>query len=131
MDMQEDIPPVYVDPKQIQQVFLNLILNAIQAMQNGGVLTIKTALVQENVQKWVTVTISDTGQGIPEQILGKIFTPFFTTKAQGTGLGLAICHKLVTQQGGTIRVESKDGKGTDFYIQLPATSTDEHGDFVS
>jgi len=131
MDIQEDIPPVYVDPKQIQQVFLNLILNAIQAMQSGGVLTIKTALVQEGQQKWVTVTISDTGPGIPEQILGKIFTPFFTTKAQGTGLGLAICHKLVTQQGGTIRVESKDGKGTDFYIQLPATSTDEHGDFTS
>ena len=128
LEMQDDIPPVYVDPKQIQQVFLNLILNAIQAMQGGGVLTIKTALVEEKLQKWVTVSIADTGQGIPEQILGKIFTPFFTTKAQGTGLGLAICHKLVAQQGGTIRVESRDGEGTVFSIQLPATSTDEHGD---
>lgn len=131
LDLQADIPPVYVDPKQIQQVFLNLILNAIQAMQSGGVLTIKTALMQEGEQKWVTVSIADTGQGIPDQILGKIFTPFFTTKAQGTGLGLAICHKLVAQQGGIIRVESEDGKGTVFYIELLATSTDEHCDPVS
>jgi len=130
LDLQKNIPPVYVDPKQIQQVFLNLILNAIQAMQSGGVLTIKTALIQDESQQWVTVSISDTGQGIPAQILGKIFTPFFTTKAQGTGLGLAICHKLVEQQGGTIRVESEDGKGTVFYIELPATSTDEHCDPV-
>lgn len=126
LDLQEDLPPVYVDPKQIQQVLLNLILNAIQAMQMGGVLTIRTFLVQEESQQWVTVSIADTGKGIPVQILGKIFTPFFTTKAQGTGLGLAICHKLVTQQGGVIRVESEDGKGTVFYIELPATSTDEH-----
>ena len=130
LDLQEDLPPVYVDPKQIQQVFLNLILNAIQAMQSGGVLTIKTALVKTAAEVG-KVSIADTGQGIPEQILGKIFTPFFTTKAQGTGLGLAICHKLVTQQGGTIRVESEDGKGTVFYIELPATSTEEHGDSVT
>jgi len=131
LDLQGDLPPVYVDPKQIQQVFLNLILNAIQAMQSGGVLTIKTALVQAVEQKWVTVSIADTGQGIPDQILGKIFTPFFTTKAQGTGLGLAICHKLVAQQGGIIRVESEDGKGTVFHIELLATSTDDHCDPVS
>jgi signal transduction histidine kinase len=131
LELQDDLPPVYVDPKQIQQVLLNLILNAIQAMQNGGVLSIKTALVHVNTKPWVTISIADTGPGIPEQILGKIFTPFFTTKAQGTGLGLAICHKLVTQQGGGIRVESEDGKGTVFYIELPATSTDEHSDSVS
>jgi two-component system, NtrC family, sensor kinase len=126
LQLQDDLPPVYVDPKQIQQVLLNLILNGIQAMQSGGVLTLRTALTQENGKQWVIVSISDTGQGIPDQILGKIFTPFFTTKAQGTGLGLAICHKLVTQQGGSIKVESEDGKGTVFSIELPATSTDEH-----
>jgi len=130
LDLQENMPPVYVDPKQIQQVFLNLILNAIQAMQQGGVLTLRTFLIHEDSQEWVTVSIADTGKGIPAQILGKIFTPVFTTKAQGTGLGLAICHKLVTQQGGVIRVESEDGKGTVFYIELPATSTDEHCDPV-
>lgn len=126
LELQDNLPPVYVDPKQIQQVFLNLILNAIQAMNNGGVLTIKTVLVEQESARWVRTTIADTGQGIPTQILGKIFTPFFTTKAQGTGLGLAICHKLVTQQGGTINVESEDGKGTVFYIDLPATTTEDH-----
>lgn len=126
LDLQDDLPPVYVDPKQIQQVLLNLILNAIQAMQGGGTLTISTSLLSEDGSKWVSVSISDTGKGIPDQILGKIFTPFFTTKAQGTGLGLAICHKLVAQQGGSIRVESEDGKGTTFSIDLPATTTEEH-----
>ena len=131
LDLQDDLPPVYVDPKQIQQVLLNLILNAIQAMQSGGVLTIKTELVRTGAQQWVKLSIADTGQGIPAQILGKIFTPFFTTKAQGTGLGLAICHKLVAQQGGSIWVESEDGKGTVFNIELPATSTEEHGEPVT
>ena len=66
------------------------------------------------------VSIADTGHGIPPQILEKIFTPFFTTKAQGTGLGLAICHKLISQHGGTLTVESEDGKGTVFTVALPA-----------
>jgi two-component system NtrC family sensor kinase len=122
LDLQEDLPPVYVDQKQIQQVFLNLFLNAIQAMQNGGVLTIKSMLFEEDGKRWVKVSIADTGPGIPTQILGKIFTPFFTTKAQGTGLGLAICQKLVEQQGGAIHVESEDGKGTVFFIDLPVTT---------
>ena len=126
LELQDDLPPVYVDPKQVQQVFLNLILNAIQAMQDGGTLTISSSLFENESGKWVSVAIADTGKGIPEQILGKIFTPFFTTKAQGTGLGLAICHKLVTQQGGVIRVESEDGKGTMFHIDLPASSAEEY-----
>jgi len=126
LNLQEDLPPVYVDPKQMQQVFLNLILNAIQAMKEGGVLTIDTAVVELDSGRRVRVSIGDTGPGIPEQILGKIFTPFFTTKAQGTGLGLAICQKLVEQQGGIIGVKSEDGKGTIFHIDLPATSTEEH-----
>ena len=119
LDLQDDLPPVYVDPKQIQQVFLNLFLNSVQAMYQGGVLTIKSSL-QEKDCKWVEVSVADTGQGIPPQILEKIFTPFFTTKAQGTGLGLAICHKLVTQHGGTLSVASEDGKGTVFTVALPA-----------
>ena len=126
LDLQDDLPPVYVDPKQMQQVFLNLILNSIQAMQGGGTLTIRSSLIEDRGKKWVNVSIADTGQGIPDQILEKIFMPFFTTKAQGTGLGLAICHKLVAQQGGSISVESEDGKGTVFCIQLPATTTEEH-----
>ncbi len=122
LDLQEDLPPVYVDPKQIQQVFLNLILNAVQAMQDQGTLTITSELLERDGSPWVRVGIADTGSGIPQQILEKIFTPFFTTKAQGTGLGLAICHKLVTQHHGTISVTSHDGKGTVFTIELPASA---------
>lgn len=124
LELQEDLPFVYVDPKQMQQVFLNLILNAIQAMQDG-VLTIRSALVIRDGRDWVRISIADTGSGIPPQILGKIFAPFFTTKAQGTGLGLAICHKLVTQHDGTITVTSEDGKGTVFTVELPAVRSDE------
>jgi len=125
LHLQEDLPPVYVDPKQIQQVFLNLILNAVQAMQDNGVLTISSSETVRDGKTWIRVSIADTGPGIPEQILGKIFTPFFTTKAQGTGLGLAICHKLVSQHDGTISVTSEDGRGTVFTIDLPASGT--HG----
>jgi signal transduction histidine kinase len=120
-----NLPPVYVDPKQIQQVFLNLILNALQAMQDGGVLTVETSLVKEEENKWARVSIADTGPGIPVQILSKIFTPFFTTKAQGTGLGLAICHKLVKQHGGELNVVSEDGVGTVFTVDLPVSGFPE------
>jgi len=119
-ELDENLPAVYVDPKQVQQVFLNLILNALQAMREGGVLTISSKLLDKDGHKWVRVDIADTGPGIPPQILGKIFTPFFTTKAQGTGLGLAICYKLISQHGGTISVESEDGKGTIFTVELRA-----------
>ncbi len=125
LELQEDLPPVYVDTKQIQQVFLNLILNAIQAMQDNGVLTVGTTLVDLGGKPWIRISISNTGPGIPAQILEKIFTPFFTTKAQGTGLGLAICHKLITQHGGKIAVTSEDGKGTEFTVELPTSVVPE------
>jgi signal transduction histidine kinase len=119
LELDEAIPAVFVDPKQIQQVLLNLILNAFQAMQNGGKLTVGTKMVESEGKQWARVSITDSGPGIPTQILSKIFTPFFTTKAQGTGLGLAICHKLVTHHGGRINVESEDGVGTVFTVDLP------------
>jgi two-component system, NtrC family, sensor kinase len=122
LELSEDLPPVYVDPKQMQQVFLNLFLNAVQAMQNGGTLTVQSALVKQDGVDLVQVRVTDTGQGIPPQILEKIFTPFFTTKAQGTGLGLAISHKLIEQHGGRLSVVSEDGKGTSFIVELPAFS---------
>ena len=122
LDLREDLPPVYVDPKQIQQVFLNLILNALQAMQGGGVLTLRSSLHEADGKMWVRVSVADTGQGIPPQILEKIFIPFFTTKAQGTGLGLAICHKLITQHQGVLSVASEDGKGTEFTVELPGAT---------
>jgi len=116
----DNLPPVYVDAKQIQQVFLNLFLNAVQAMQQGGVLTVQSLLVQEGGVDMVRIRVSDTGQGIPPQILEKIFVPFFTTKAQGTGLGLPISHRLIEQNGGRLAVQSEDGKGTTFTVDLPA-----------
>jgi len=129
LELTEALPLVYVDPKQMQQVFLNLILNAVQAMQDGGVLTVSTSMLEVEEQPWIRVVVADTGPGIPQQILDKIFTPFFTTKAQGTGLGLAICHKLIQQHRGRINVSSETGKGTIFTIDLPAldaVGADQH-----
>jgi hypothetical protein len=117
--LSDALPLVKVDPKQIQQIFLNLILNAVQAMPEGGTLTIRSQVKEAGGSRSVTVTFADTGVGIPKQLQAKIFTPFFTTKAQGTGLGLAICHKLVAQHGGRLSVESEEGKGTMFTVELP------------
>ena len=119
IQFQTDLPPVYADGKQMQQVFLNIFLNAYQAMPTGGVLGIISSLVLRNGIQYVSVEISDTGTGIPAQILEKIFTPFYTTKAQGTGLGLPICNKLVKLHNGDIRVSSSDTTGTAFTIELP------------
>jgi signal transduction histidine kinase len=115
-----NLPPVYADDKQMQQVFLNIVLNAYQAMPSGGILSITSSLaIRDNIE-YVRVDISDTGSGIPPQILDKIFTPFFTTKAQGTGLGLPICNKLVKLHNGDIRVVSDNATGTVFTVELPS-----------
>lgn len=120
IELQANLPPVYADDKQMQQVFLNLVLNAYQAMPSGGVLGITSSLAIRNDTEYVRVDISDTGSGIPPQILEKIFTPFYTTKAQGTGLGLPICNKLVKLHKGDIRVTSDNTTGTVFTVELPA-----------
>jgi signal transduction histidine kinase len=125
LNIATDLPYVFVDPKQMQQVFLNLILNAFQAMPEGGILTIVTENASIEGNCIVRITIADNGEGIPEQVLGKLFTPFFTTKAQGTGLGLAICHKIVTQHSGTLTVTSDIGYGTRFMITLPGIGHDD------
>ena len=125
LELGEDLPPVYVDPKQIQQVFLNLFLNAVQAMQQGGTLTVQSGLAQCGGVEMVRVNVIDTGPGIPQNILDKIFTPFFTTKAQGTGLGLAISHRLIEQQRGRLSVVSEDGKGTTFTVELPSCKLED------
>ena len=109
----------------MQQVFLNLFLNAFQAMAGGGTLTITTGRIIRHEREYVSIDVADTGPGIPPQILEKIFTPFFTTKAQGTGLGLPICCKLIKLHNGDIRVTSDDSHGTVFTIELPACSTQE------
>jgi PAS domain S-box-containing protein len=109
------LAPVTADFQQLEQVIVNLIVNAIQAMPDGGRLTIRT---NQNGE-WVMISVKDTGQGIPPKNIPKLFTPFFTTKEKGSGLGLAISHGIIEQHGGTFSVESKVGKGTTFTIRLP------------
>lgn len=120
-----NLPPVLVDEKQLQQVFFNVIINAIQAMDEGGTLLLQTELVNREGKDVVRVLVGDSGPGIPPEALEKIFAPFFTTKNQGTGLGLAICRQLMEQQGGTIRVASRIGDGTRVSIELPVSQMPE------
>jgi two-component system NtrC family sensor kinase len=122
------LPTVFADSKQMQQVFLNIILNAFQAMSNGGTLTISTSLTTREAKSFVRIDVADTGPGIPPQILEKIFTPFYTTKAQGTGLGLPICSKLIHLHNGEIRVTSNDEQGTIFTVELPACDVNDFDD---
>jgi len=124
-ELTRNLPPVWVDEKQLQQVFFNVIINAIQAMKGGGTLLINTDQRQVDGQQVVHVMIGDSGPGIPPEDLERIFTPFFTTKTQGTGLGLAICRQLVEHQGGKIKVVSRLGEGTRVTIELPVPENRE------
>jgi len=116
-----NLPPVWVDGKQLQQVFFNIIINAIQAMKEGGTLVLQTDLVGEQSKPSVRVLIGDSGPGIKPENLERVFVPFFTTKTQGTGLGLAICRQLIEQQGGTIEISSRVDEGTRVVIDLPVS----------
>jgi signal transduction histidine kinase len=115
------LPPVRGDREKLRQVFLNLILNGVQASGRGGRLTITATLhiADEGAPTGVELTFADTGTGIEQAILSRIFEPFFTTKTGGTGLGLAIAQKIIESHGGTIAVESAVGKGTTFCVRLP------------
>ncbi len=119
-----DLPAVWVDAKQLQQVFFNLILNAIQAMEEGGILQLQTSLAEGPDGECVLVLIGDSGPGIAPEVLNKVFTPFFTTKTQGTGLGLAICRQLIEQQRGMIEIKSRVGEGTQVLIYLPVRKSE-------
>jgi signal transduction histidine kinase len=111
-----DIAAIDTDPSQIRQVFLNLFLNAMDSIRNDG--TIHVVTNQENNGK-ISITISDTGQGIPKEDIGRIFDPFFTRKDEGTGLGLSVVHGIIEKHGGKITVKSVPGEGTSFVITLP------------
>lgn len=119
-----NLSPVKGSVEQLKQVFLNIILNSIQAMPNGGTLKIESSLVsslsEENERRYYArVRIQDTGPGIEEHALKKLFDPFFTTKPQGTGLGLTLAHRIVEQHSGYIGVTSQVGKGVVFLVDLP------------
>jgi two-component system sensor histidine kinase HydH len=109
-------PGAYIDPDRMTQVFLNLFLNALAAMDRGGVLTVGIALQDDDTLR---VSVADTGTGIRKEDLGRVFDPYFTTKPSGTGLGLAIVHRIVEAHGGEIRLDSEPGKGATFTILLP------------
>jgi two-component system sensor histidine kinase AtoS len=115
-DLGTDLPKVQGDPDQLKQVFLNLVTNAVQAMgDEGGTITIKTGVVGD----YVSISVADTGPGIPQKDLPKVFDPFFTRRAEGTGLGLTIVHRIVDEHDGHIEVESSPD-GTTFTVSLPS-----------
>jgi signal transduction histidine kinase/putative methionine-R-sulfoxide reductase with GAF domain len=119
IDLFTDLPVISVDPDQLRQVLWNLVSNAIQAMGESGTLTVSTrpALPEEGVG--VVFQVSDTGGGIPHDVVHNIFNPFFTTKAKGTGLGLPIVHAIVEKHGGTIHLDNREGVGVTFSVFLP------------
>ncbi|MFH1435809.1 MAG: cache domain-containing protein [Pseudomonadota bacterium] len=115
-----DMPRITADADQLQQVFMNIVINSAESMDTKGDLTLKT--YHDSMKGRVVIECSDTGCGIPDEHLDRIFEPFFTTKevGKGTGLGLAVSYGIVTRHGGSITVESKAGKGTTFTVRLPS-----------
>lgn len=127
LDLQEALPPVFIDENKIQEVLVNLATNAIQAMSPGGLLAIKTTY--ENNQEDIIIEIKDTGHGIAAEFLTNIFDPFFSTKGTlGTGLGLSISYGIIRKHKGKIDVKSKLGVGTTFIIELPIYTPKEDKD---
>ena len=128
LDIDENLRLVDIDPGQMSQVIQNIILNAREAMPEGGKVrvscrnSLRTLEGKSGPQEVVEIAIADTGPGISPEILDKLFDPYFTTKKRGTGLGLSICHSIISQHGGTITVDSAPGAGTTFTIYLPASS---------
>ncbi len=114
-ELRSDLPLLEVDRNQLKQAFYNIIKNAFQAMEQDGLLRIRTDLEDD----WLTISFSDTGGGISPEQMSKIFEPYFTTKASGTGLGLLIVRRIVREHGGEIDLVSDEGKGLTFTVRLP------------
>jgi two-component system, cell cycle sensor histidine kinase and response regulator CckA len=127
-DLRSGLPTVDADPVEMDQLLGNLIVNALDAMPQGGNLMISTSVEEadepgakgDQGKRWLIISISDTGIGIPGNVQSQIFEPFFTTKQKGTGLGLPSVYGIVRQHGGNIKVQSELAKGTKFIISLPA-----------
>ena len=115
--LSDKVPKLLLDKEQIQQALINLILNATDATEPGGKITVSTAFSPDN--QFVSIKVSDTGKGIGDETIDKIFEPFFTTREIGTGLGLAITHGIIGRHGGDINVQSRPGQGSTFAIRLP------------
>jgi signal transduction histidine kinase len=115
-----DLPPVQIDREQIKQVFLNILLNAVDATRENGKITVKTqSFIKPGGEPFAQIEFTDTGCGIPEEYLEDIFNPFFTTKSTGSGLGLSISNQIIQDHRGYIDVESQLDKGSSFFINLP------------
>jgi signal transduction histidine kinase len=115
-----DLPPIQVDPEQLKEAFVNLIINACEAMENGGTIIIIEEVSTETPDKQkVIIRLSDDGPGIPKLIREKLFQPFFSTKEEGTGLGLSVVSRIIHEHDGKIEISSKEGKGTTFVIYFP------------
>ncbi|MDI6727691.1 MAG: ATP-binding protein [Thermodesulfovibrionales bacterium] len=125
--LDKSIPEVNADPNQIQQVFLNLLINAADAMEEKGKITISSRMIEDGADRFVEIEFTDTGPGIPEEIRSKVFEPFFTTKpaGKGTGLGLAVSYGIIKKHEGQIFVKSEPGHGASFFIRLPVNKTDK------
>ena len=115
LDLPPALPPIMIDRAQMRQVFFNLVKNALEAMKDGGSLDIEISADDNNVY----TSFRDSGAGISDAALARIFEPYRTTKAKGNGLGLMICRRIVRAHGGDIDVESKSGEGTKFTVTLP------------
>ena len=115
--LSSELPDILVDVNQMHQVFVNLLLNAVEAIQDNGVISIRSQI--DPAQRCVRVEIADNGCGIPPEHISKVFEPFFTTKAKGTGLGLAVSYRIVRNHHGDIKVSSQPGQGTRFTIEIP------------
>jgi signal transduction histidine kinase len=115
-DFAEHLPSVNVDPQQVKEALVNLLINAREAMPDGGRLTVST----RGDDGWIEIEVADTGCGIPRASLERIFEPFFTTKEYGTGLGLTNVKRLIEGNGGTLTVDSEEGKGSRFLVRFPS-----------
>jgi signal transduction histidine kinase len=118
-EVAHDLPAIFADAEQFHQVLLNLLLNAIAASRDGGVITVGARAVTRDGHRSVAVSVKDHGPGIPADVLPRVFDPFFTTKENGTGLGLSISHTIVRDHGGSIDVDSAPGTGTAVTVILP------------
>ena len=133
IETDDDVWPITVDPAEFETALVNLVINARDAMPQGGKVTVQASNVffDDGARKgdYVAIKVNDTGTGIPEDVLAKIFDPFFTTKpiGKGTGLGLSQVHGFAHQAGGTVAVDSELGKGTSFTIWLPRSSAKPNG----
>jgi len=115
LELADDLSPIAADPDLLHRALSNLVLNAMDAMPEGGMLVLRTSRQSENAR----IEVSDTGKGLTPEECERLFTPYYTNKAHGTGLGLAIVQSVINDHGGRISVRSEPGQGTTFVIELP------------